>query len=279
MVERLSIRANGLTFKVLVEGEGPLVLMLHGFPDTAHTWNVVQPAVAALGFRVAAPFMRGYAPTEIPPNGPFDADTLGDDALALIDALGADDAFVLGHDWGASAAFSAAGLAPEKVRLLLTMAIPHPARVLPTPSMLWAVRHFFSLNLPGAAARIRARDLADIDLFVSRWSPAWQVPPEETRAAKESLRTPGSLEAAIGYYRALSPILPASQKRKVVVPSVAFAGTEDNVQPSAFERAASHYTAGYEVVSVPGGHFMHREHPQPFVDALVKVLRRYQRQL
>lgn len=267
----LRLGSNGLTFTVLVEGEGPLVLLLHGFPDTAHTWSAVQPALAAQGFRVAAPFMRGYAPSDIP-EGPFDSDTLGRDALGLIEALGAEHAIVLGHDWGATAAFSAAGLAPEKVKLLVTMAIPHPARVLPTPSMLWTVRHFFGLNMPGAAARIRARDLADIDMYVARWSPAWKVPDGETRAAKESLATPGSLEAAIGYYRALRPWLPASQRKKVTVPAIAFAGTEDNITPEAYERARPHYAAGYEVVRVPGGHFMHREHPEPFIEALTGVL-------
>lgn len=272
MVEPIDVQANGLRFRVLLEGEGPLVLLLHGFPDTAHTWDHVQPRVAALGFKVAAPFMRGYAPTEIPADGRYDADTLGRDVLALIDALGAASAVVVGHDWGASAAFSAAGLAPDKVRFLISLAIPHPAGVLPTPAVLWTLRHFVTLNLPGAARRIRAGELRLLDELVRRWSPAWDVPPSETEPAKASLSSPGSLEAALGYYQALRPWLPASQRRKVTVPSAAFAGTEDNVSPALYERAARHYQAPYEVVRVPGGHFMHREHPEAFISALERVL-------
>lgn len=264
--------ANGLRFAYLEEGKGPLVLLLHGFPDTAHTWDQVRPALAAAGFRAVSPFMRGYAPTEIPAQGPFDADTLGQDALALITALGESQAILLGHDWGASAAFSAVGLDPSKIRLLITEAIPHPASTVPTPKLLWMVRHFFTLKLPGAAARIRAGDMAHIDELVQRWSPAWKIPAGETEAVKEAFRQPGCLEAAIGYYRALSPFIPASQKKKVSVPAVAFAGTDDQIDVSFFEKARGRYQNSYEVVKVPGGHFMHREHPKAFIDELLRVL-------
>lgn len=275
MPEPVTLHANGLRFVVLVEGEGPLVLLLHGFPDTPHTWDRVQPAVAALGFRVAAPFTRGYAPTEIPKEEAFDADTLARDALGLIDALGGGPAIVVGHDWGASTALSMVGLEPAKVRFLATMAIPHPASVLPTPKMLWTVRHFATLRLAGAANRIRAGGFAHIDALVRRWSPAWDVPASETDAVKRAFETPGSLEAALGYYRALRPWLPASQKKRVDVPAAAFAGAHDNIAPSAFERARSRYTGPYEVVTVPGGHFMHREHPEAFIRELSRVLEPY----
>ena len=109
-----TIAANGVTFAYLTEGKGPLVLLLHGFPDTAHSWDRVIPALAAAGYRVVAPFMRGYHPTQIPADGQYDTDTLGRDALALISALGEEKAIVVGHDWGASAAYSAATLGPEQ---------------------------------------------------------------------------------------------------------------------------------------------------------------------
>ncbi len=266
------MKANGLRFGVIEQGKGPLVLLLHGFPDTAYSWDVVQPAVAAQGFHVVAPFMRAYAPTDIPADGKYDADTLGRDVAALITALGESSAIVVGHDWGASAAFSVATQSPERVKKLITVGIPHPASVKPTLGLLWLVRHFFTLKLPGAAARARANDFALIDELVARWSPAWKVPPGETRAVKEAFADPGRVEAALGYYRALRVKLPASQRRRVGVPSVAFAGTDDNVDPALFDRAASWYTAGYEVVRVPGGHFMHREHPEPFVKELLRVL-------
>jgi pimeloyl-ACP methyl ester carboxylesterase len=268
------VHANGLRFAYLAEGEGPLVLLLHGFPDTARTWDRTRSVLAAAGFRAVSPWMRGYVPTEIPRDGDVGQDTLGRDVLALIDALGSDDAIVVGHDWGASACFSAAGLDPSKIRLLVTLAVPHPGGLLPTPRLLWAVRHFLVLRRRSAAARIRAGGLAYIDELWRRWSPGWDVPQEETIAVKEALAQPGCLEAAVAYYRALSPFLPESQRRPVSVPAVAFAGLHDVVSPSSYDRAARHYAAGCEVVRVPGGHFMHRQHPEPFHRELLRVLER-----
>ncbi len=82
--------------------------------------------------------------------------------------------------------------------MLVTVGIPHPAGVIPTPSLVWAVRHFFYLRLGGAAKAMRANDLAYIDELVQRWSPAWKVPADETAAVKRALKEPGSLEAALG---------------------------------------------------------------------------------
>jgi len=266
------VRANGLRFAYLAQGAGPLVLLLHGFPDTARTWDEVLPALASAGYRAAAPFMRGYVPTEIPAEEDYGADTLGRDVLGLIDALGEREAIVIGHDWGAVAAYSAVGLDPDRVRMLVTVGVPQPASVLPTPRMLWTVRHFFSLRRSGAAAKIRAGDLAHIDELVQRWSPAWKVPAGETDAVKAAFRQPGCLEAALGYYRAISPRLPASQRRKIAVPSVAFAGAHDNIPTSAYERARSCYTGRYEVITMPGGHFMYREHFEHFIRELLRAI-------
>lgn len=266
------VQANGLRFAYFEEGVGPLVLLLHGFPDTPHTWDHVRPALARAGFRAVTPFTRGYFPTEIPAAEAYDADTLARDALALIEALGEEKAVIVGHDWGASAAYSAAGLGPERLRMLITLAIPHPASMIPTPRLLWSVRHFFTLSRKGAAAKSRATDFAHIDELVQRWSPEWQVPPGETDAVKRSFREPGCLEAALGYYRALRLGLPAGQRRRVTVPAAAFAGTGDIVAPSAYERARSRYTASYEVVTMPGGHFLHREHPERFTSELLRLL-------
>lgn len=267
------VDANGLRFACLTEGTGPLVLLLHGFPDTAHTWDVVRPALAAAGYRAVSPFQRGYAPTEVPRDGRYDSDTLGRDALALITALGGGPAVVVGHDWGASAAYSAAALDPSRVRLLVTVAIPHPASLRPTPWNLWAVRHFFTLRFPGAEARVRAHDFAEVDMLVHRWSPAWDVPPDETRAVKDCFGQPGSLDAALGYYRAMRPWLPPSLRTPINVPSVTFSGADDGLLVREdYERARRWFTQRYEVVHMPGGHFLHREHPARFCEELLRVL-------
>lgn len=262
------ILANGLQFSTIEEGRGPLVLLLHGFPDTPHTWNLVRPALAAKGWRVVSPFMRGYAPTEIPRAEAYDSDTLGRDVLSLIEALGESQAVVIGHDWGADAAYAAAILDPSKVRLLVTLAIPHPASLRPTPRLLWAGRHFFSLRRKSAPAMVRRNDFAHVDELVRRWSPKWRFDAIETAAVKEVFRHPGSLEAALGYYRALRP----AKKRQIHVATVSFAGEDDALDAAAFERARPLFTSDYRVVSMPGGHFMHREHPERFQAELFRVL-------
>src|SRR5882724_4715327 len=175
------VQANGLRFAYLEQGQGPLVLLVHGFPDTAHTWDRAMAAIAKAGFRAVAPFTRGYHPTEIPPNGPFDSETCGRDILALIEALGERTAVVVGHDWGASAAYAAAALGPERVRQLVTLAIPHPRSLKPSPAAIWKLRHFFVLRRDGIAEKIRRDNYQYIDKLWRRWSRAWKnLPAEET---------------------------------------------------------------------------------------------------
>lgn len=268
------VSANGVRFSYIEEGAGPLVLLLHGFPDTAHTWDFVRPQVAAAGFRAVSPFMRGYAPSAVPADGKYDAETLPRDVLGLIDALGEKQAIVVGHDWGALAAYGAASLEPSKISKLFTVGIPHPRSVSrPTAKLLWAMRHFVVLNLPGSAGRARANDFALIDDLVQRWSPKWSVPKGETDAVKECFRQPGSLEAALGYYWALSPFLPKWSKTPIAMPAVSFAGLDDTFEPGIYEGARKFYSASYEVVAMPGGHFMHREHPEQFTRELLARLK------
>ncbi|WP_101953381.1 alpha/beta fold hydrolase [Mycobacterium intracellulare] len=126
--------------------------MLHGFPDTAHTWDNLRPRVAAKGYLAVSPFMRGYHPSAIP-NRDTDQQTLARDALALIKAFDARDAIVIGHDWGAAAAYGAAALSPHQVNKLLVIGSPHPAAVKPSLKKLWALRHFAAYKLPGAPNR------------------------------------------------------------------------------------------------------------------------------
>ncbi len=271
------VTANGLRFGYLESGSGPLVLLVHGFPDTAHSWDATRPTLAAAGWRAVAPFTRGYAPTEAPATEDFGTDTLGRDLLALTAALGEESAVIVGHDWGASAAYSAAALEPRRVRLLVTVAIPHPAAIPPTPAVIWAVRHFFALRRPSARRWMPDGDFAYVDELVRRWSPSWNPPPSETEAVKAVFRDPRALDAALGYYRALRPWLPASHKPKITVPTVCFAGADDIAPPPAYERARSRFTGPYEVVPMPGGHFMHREHPDVFNAHLLRVLERWGR--
>ena len=117
-----SVQANGINFHYLEMGEGPLALCLHGFPDHAYSFRHLLPDLAEAGFRAVAPFMRGYAPTEAPADGNYRAVLLARDAVALVDALGGGQAYLIGNDWGAGAVIGASVLAPEKVRKLVIIA-------------------------------------------------------------------------------------------------------------------------------------------------------------
>jgi pimeloyl-ACP methyl ester carboxylesterase len=130
------VAANGLEFGLLEAGTGPLALCLHGFPDSAHTWRHLLPALAEAGFHAVAPFMRGYAPTAVPDDACYSIGALVADAVALHQALDGDgQAVLIGHDWGAEAANGAAALAPDRWRRVVTLGVPPlalgvvPARV------------------------------------------------------------------------------------------------------------------------------------------------------
>lgn len=267
------VNANDLRFAYLEEGRGPLVLLLHGFPDTPHTWDAVRPRIAAKGYRVVSPFMRGYRPTAIPPRD-ADGRTLAEDVLALIGALGEESAIVIGHDWGGFAAYGAAALAPERVRRLITVGLPHPATVAPTPQKAWAVRHFLAYKLPGAAARFAANDFAALPAIYRRWSPTWaDLPASELAAVRECFADRASLEAAFGYYRELRFVPAPYFRDKIRVPTIAFAGSDEPaVGPADYHAAKKAFASDYRVEEMPGGHFMHREHPGIFAERLLAHL-------
>ena len=271
MNQTKSVQVNGLSVACFEWGEGPLVVLVHGFPDTAATWADLGPKLAGLGHRVVAPYLRGYHPTSLP-----DHDTtieeLGDDVLSLMTALGADEAVLVGHDWGATAVMMAAAAAPDRVRGLATLAIPHPAALKPSLGALWSARHFFTLRLPGAVRRFARRDLSGIDVLVDRWAPSWKPDRDELADVRRCFSEPGSLDAALGYYRAFSLSVPERLKTKLPMPTVAIAGLEDIVDVGAFERGRRGFSGDYDVVELPCGHFPHRERPDEVLAALTALL-------
>ncbi len=266
------VHANGLKFAYIADGEGPLVLLLHGFPDTAHTWDHVRPLIAQKGYRAVSPFMRGYAPTEIPAEDPT-GEQIARDALALIEALGEKQAIVVGHDWGASAAYGAASLGPDRVRKLITVGIPHPGAVKPSLKLAWGVRHFAAYKLSGAPDRFAKDDFAALRSIYKRWSPAWTPDEQEFAYTRKSFADRKSLHSAFGYYRTLSLALPLFMRTPITVNTVAFAGLEDPaVGPKDYEAARKMFTGSYHVEAMSGGHFLHREHPEVFAEKLLSHL-------
>jgi pimeloyl-ACP methyl ester carboxylesterase len=204
----VSVKANGIEFALLEAGTGPLALCLHGFPDSAHTWRHLLPELARAGFRAVAPFMRGYAPTALAADGSYELGALVADATALHETLGGDDrAVLIGHDWGAEAAYGAAALAPARWRRLVTLAVPPLAldeRLFGDYEQLKRFFYVFFFKTPLAESVVAADDMAFLDRLWRDWAPDYDAT-EDLRNVKKCLRAAGNLSAALSYYRAEDP--------------------------------------------------------------------------
>jgi pimeloyl-ACP methyl ester carboxylesterase len=281
-----NVTANSVDFHYLELGRGPLVLCLHGFPDNAYTYRYLLPVLADAGFRGVAPFMRGYAPSGRPPDDRYESVLLGQDAVALITALGADQAFVVGHDWGALATLAAAHLAPERVRKIVTIGIAHPAAMGADYDTLKGGWHAYYFQMPYAEQAVAANDYD----FIVRWwrdaSPEYDPPAEILESVKSTFRRPGVLTAALNYYRhtfhpanrdpALATLQEKIANTPIPVAALAFHGTKDRPgRMPAFERMDRHFAAGLEKVVVPGtGHFVHLERPAEVNPRILEFLRK-----
>jgi pimeloyl-ACP methyl ester carboxylesterase len=261
-VEFRTISHGGLPYVVSVTGDGPDIVLLHGFPDTPYSWDEFQDALVAAGWRVSVAWLRGYHPETLVPGRGYDPETLGRDGLGLLDALGLSRAVIFGHDWGALIAYTAATLAPERVRAIVTSGIPHPSVLRRTPAALWAVRHFIGLKLPWAERATRRNNLAYIDELYTRWAPNWSGPErdESVRRAKQALSSPETLSAAIDYYRALplggAPIF----QRVPQVPGLIIGADDSLGQRELFLRTAEILPPPSRALIVDGaGHWPHRE--------------------
>jgi pimeloyl-ACP methyl ester carboxylesterase len=283
-----TIETPNVTFEALEEGGGPLVLCLHGFPDDARSWRHQVPALVEAGFRVVAPFMRGYAPTSAPADGRFDAMALGEDVAALLEALGAEDAVVIGHDWGAAATYFGALLASQRMRKIVTLAVPYG------PGFFRALREsyaqqrrswymlFFQHALADEA--LARDDFAMVEHLYRDWSPSWRPPREALRLVQETLSRPGTLQAALGYYRhTMRPVFDDPGQLDVMlqamgaplqVPALYLHGAEDGCIGVELARGIDSYFArGVRVEIVEGaGHFLHRERPDVVNRAILDFL-------
>jgi pimeloyl-ACP methyl ester carboxylesterase len=271
-----AVAANGLEFGYLSAGDGPLALLLHGFPDSAWTFHRLLPALAQAGFRAVAPWTRGYAPTEVPPDGDYRVATLAADANALHDALGGGaDAVLVGHDWGAITAYGAAALEPDRWRRVVTMAVPPPAVAsaaffdYPQLKKSFYV-YLFQTDLAELVAG--ADDLAFLDNLWHDWSPSYDGS-QDLRHVKDALRAPENLRAAIGYYRAM--FAGGALGDSPPHPTLYLHGEDDGAfLADRVLQAKAHLSAESEVRVLPGvGHFLHLERPAEVNRLIVEWLR------
>jgi len=123
------IETNGINMRIAEMGEGPLVLLIHGWPESWYSWRHQMPALAAAGYRAVAPDMRGYGKTDAPPNvEDYDVEHTTADVVGIIDALGEEKAHLIGHDWGAIVAWNCMLLHPDRFSSLVAMSVPYAGR-------------------------------------------------------------------------------------------------------------------------------------------------------
>ncbi len=165
-IERRHAEINGIRLAYAEAGAGPLVLLVHGWPEIAHSWRNQIPALAAAGYRAVAPDMRGYGESSAPADiAEYTILHLVGDLVGLLDHLGAAEAIVVGHDWGAPVAWHAALLRPDRFRAVAAMSVAHTLR--PAKAPLATLRHagyhgFYWLHFqePGVAEAELERDVA-----------------------------------------------------------------------------------------------------------------------
>jgi pimeloyl-ACP methyl ester carboxylesterase len=289
-MDHSTISANGLDFAYFEDGpsDGPLALCLHGFPDTAHTWRHLLPELAAAGFHAVAPFLRGYAPTPIAPDGHYQIGAIVRDIEGLHDALGGkDDAVIIGHDWGALATYGAVAHQPQRWRRAVTAAVPPTGAIgmslfgYPQLHASWYMFFFLS---PFAEMALPLNDYSFIDGLWADWSPGFDGSFDIAKV-KESIGDPEHMLAAISYYRAMYntdlhvPELAEEQAASFLPtpqPTLYLHGTDDGCMlASSVGSPLDFLGAGSEVEMVErAGHFLHLEQPEKVNRRVLEFLAR-----
>ncbi len=283
-IGQAQVTANGLDIAYLECGDGPLALLLHGFPDSPRTWRHLMPKLAGAGFRAVAPWLRGYAPTGTDQGGRYQNGACVADALAMHDVLGGDgDAVIVGHDWGARIATGAAVLGPERWRGVVTMAVPPAGSVAEAFFSYDQLRrswYMFFFQHPLSDVAVTMNDLEFIDRLWTDWSPGYDGSAIDLPAVKDALRDPANLSAALGYYRAtlggvgLVPEYEAAEGACAGTPPqphLYLHGRDDGCMGAEVAATAEAFltSPGSRMVMVEGaGHFLHLEKPDE-VDSLV----------
>jgi pimeloyl-ACP methyl ester carboxylesterase len=191
------LQVNGIRMHVVSAGQGPPILLLHGFPDTHTVWRKQLGVLAQAGFRVIAPDLRGYGETDAPPHvHDYAMDQLRADVLALLDVLGISKVRLVGHDWGAAIGWQVCMLAPERIESFVALSVGHPAAIAHAGlGQHLRLSYILGFLMPG---------LAEHTLRFSNWLFVRKFTRDRTQIGhwRRSLRAPGRLTAALNYYRA-----------------------------------------------------------------------------
>jgi pimeloyl-ACP methyl ester carboxylesterase len=271
----ITIETDRLAFPALAVGDGPVVVCWHGFPDHPATFAALAERLVAAGRRVVAPFLRGHHPATVDAMIYADGLTLAADAAAVAAALSDDGVDMIGHDIGAGMVARVAAAWPQRVRRVVTMAIPPPATLgaaLTDPAQLQRLFYLWLFQVPGVAENVLAANRDLVDYLWATWSPgltdlgAHRARVHElygdARLVANALRIyRGNFDKALQDPQLAS--LATTTEAPASLPMLVLAGADDGlVPPGVFADAQRGLAAGSRVEVVPdAGHFMHLEQP------------------
>lgn len=276
-MEQLRIRVgDGLVLDAVVDGpadgpaDGPVALLLHGFPQSAWSWREVSPALVAHGLRVVAPDQRGYSPDARPVGVEhYRMTALVADAVAVLDAVGADRAHVVGHDWGAAVAWHLAGRHPDRVRTLTAVSVPHPLAFVEAlrtdDDQRKRSRYMKDWLDPGAEKSLLAGGLERV---------FGGVPGVDASEYVARLREPGALTAALSWYRAQS-LDDLDGLGPITMPTMHVWSDDDAaLGPAGAHGTAAHVAGPYRFEVLPGvSHWIPEQAPAELSRLLLEHLR------
>ncbi|WP_166347556.1 alpha/beta fold hydrolase [Phytoactinopolyspora limicola] len=283
------VAANGAQFHVAELGSGPLVLLLHGFPEFWWAWRHQLPRLAAEGWRVVAMDLRGYGGSDKPPRG-YDPVTFAADIAGVIQSIGERQAVLVGHNWGAYGAWTAAALRPAHVRGVAALSMPHPLVLRRHLMQGGLARTGFLLGAQTPMVperRLTASDGALVERLLRRWAaPGSGFPDDEaSQRYRAAMRIWPAPHCALEYMRWAVRSLPRANGRRLAkrlerpidMPVLQIHGAVDrNISAPVAAASRALVDGQYEWLRLEGvGHFPHEEAPDIVGDALAEWLRRF----
>jgi epoxide hydrolase 4 len=277
------VTTNGVRLRVRVAGPeaGPLVLLLHGFPEGSYGWRHQVPSLAAAGYRVWAPDQRGYDASDRPERiAAYDIDELADDVTGLIDAAGRSRAAVVGHDWGGVVAWHLARRAPERISKMVVLNVPHPsvmrAHLRTSLAQFRRSLYILGFQVPWLPERLLGRDdgraLARAMVATSRPGTFSEA---ELAEYRRSWSGPGAIRAMLDWYRAYVRRPPdLGRDPRVTVPTLLVWGAQDRFLGREMARPSIELCDdGRLVVLESATHWLQHEEPDR-VNALIDAFLR-----
>jgi pimeloyl-ACP methyl ester carboxylesterase len=273
---------NGVRLHYVEAGAGPLVVLLHGFPEFWWSWRNQIPALAAAGFRVVAVDMRGYADSEKPPRWQdYRLELLAADVAGLIAALGEERAHVVGHDWGAAVAWAVATLHPERVDRLVALNVPHPERMLhflqTSFGQMRRSWYMFFFQIPWLPERLLRRGGRKALERIYGDARPGAFTAEDVSRYEAALLGPGGLKGPIDYYRAAlrqSPRRARAQFLPIAAPTLVIWGQKDRHLLEAMAQPDPTLVPDVRIERLPdASHWVQNDEPERVNALLIAHLR------